>query len=124
MAGISRPRYGTQIFNTDQGCQFTDEEFIDAPTSHGIQISMDGKGAWRDNVFVERFWRSIKYEEVYLRTYESAAEAKHFIGHDITFCVCDPTGYNQQRPHSSLDGRTPYTAIRLSRRISDEPCRL
>ena len=96
-----------QIFNTDQGCQFTDEEFTSTLTGHGIQISMDGKGAWRDNVFVERFWRSIKYEEVYLRAYESAAEAKQFIGHYITFCVCDPTGYNQRRTHSSLDARTP-----------------
>ena len=67
---------------------------------HGIAISMDGKGAWRDNVFVERFWRSIKYEEIYLRAYESAPEAKHFIGRYVTF-------YNQQRPHSSLGGQTP-----------------
>ena len=66
----------------------------------GVAISMDGKGAWRDNVFVERFWRSIKYEEVYLRAYESASEAKHFIGRYIAF-------YNEDRPHSSLDGRTP-----------------
>jgi putative transposase len=89
-----------EIFNTDQGSQFTDKDFVDVLKARGIQISMDGKGAWRDNVFVERFWRSIKYEEVYLRAYESAIEAKHFIGRYVTF-------YNQQRPHSSLDGRTP-----------------
>jgi putative transposase len=88
------------IFNSDQGSQFTDEDFVAALKGRGIRISMDGKGAWRDNVFVERFWRSIKYEEVYLRAYESASEAKHFVGRYITF-------YNQQRPHSSLDGRTP-----------------
>jgi len=92
-----------QIFNSDQGSQFTDEDFVAVLKRHGIQISMDGKGAWRDNVFVERFWRSLKYEEVYLRAYESAAEAKHFIGRYIAF-------YNQQRPHSSLDGRAPDAA--------------
>ena len=89
-----------QIFNTDQGCQFTDQLFTDLLKKHRIAISMDGKGAWRDNVFVERFWRSIKYEEVYLRAYESATEAKHFIGRYVTF-------YNSRRPHSSLDARTP-----------------
>jgi putative transposase len=89
-----------EIFNTDQGSQFTDEDFTKVLKAKGIQISMDGRGAWRDNVFVERFWRSLKYEEVYLRAYESASEAKHFIGRYIAF-------YNQQRPHSSLDGRTP-----------------
>lgn len=88
------------IFNTDQGSQFTDIDFTGMLKDHGIAISMDGKGAWRDNVMVERFWRSIKYEEVYLRAYDSASEAKHFIGRYISF-------YNEQRPHSSLDGRTP-----------------
>jgi putative transposase len=89
-----------EIFNTDQGCQFTDGDFVDLLKGHGIDISMDGKGAWRDNVFIERFWRSIKYEEVYLRAYDDAAEAKHYIGRYIRF-------YNEHRPHSSLDGRTP-----------------
>jgi putative transposase len=88
------------IFNTDQGSQFTDEDFVGLLKEHKIQISMDGKGAWRDNVFVERFWRSIKYEEVYLRAYESASEAKASLGRYIAF-------YNEQRPHSSLDGCTP-----------------
>jgi putative transposase len=89
-----------EIFNTDQGSQFTDKDFVELLKDHEIQISMDGKGAWRDNVFVERFWRSIKYEEVYLRAYESASEAKSSLGRYITF-------YNEQRPHSSLDGDTP-----------------
>ena len=94
-------KYGCpEIFNTDQGCQFTDADFVGALKDRGIAVSMDGKGAWRDNVFVQRFWRSIKYEEVYLRAYESASEAKHFIGRYIAF-------YNEHRPHSSLDGRTP-----------------
>jgi putative transposase len=94
-------KYGCpEIFNTDQGAQFTDSDFIATLKTRGIEVSMDGKGAWRDNVFVERFWRSIKYEEVYLRAYESATEAKQFIGRYITF-------YNEQRPHTALGGRTP-----------------
>jgi putative transposase len=88
------------IFNTDQGSQFTDSSFTGMLKANDIAISMDGKGAWCDNVFVERFWRSIKYEEVYLRAYESASEAKHFIESYIAF-------YNAERPHSSLGGRTP-----------------
>lgn len=71
---------------------------------HGIAISMDAKGAWRHNVFVERFWRSLKYEEVYLRAYESASEAKHFIGRYVVF-------YNEHRPHSALDGRNTGRSI-------------
>jgi putative transposase len=93
--------FGTPlIFNTDQGSQFTDHEFTGLLKSHDIQISMDGKGAWRDNVFIERFWRTIKYDEVYLRAYESATEARKYIGKFIRF-------YNEERPHSSLDGCTP-----------------
>jgi putative transposase len=96
IATFGRP----SIFNTDQGYQFTDSDFTDVLKNNAIEISMDGKGAWRDNVFVERFWRSIKYEEVYLRAYESASEAKNFIARYIAFC-------NQERPHSSLDGFPP-----------------
>ncbi len=70
---------------------------------HGIAISMDGRGAWRDNVFVERLWRSVKYEEVYLRAYDSVAEARASIGRYMAF-------YNGRRPHSSLDARTPDQA--------------
>ena len=92
-----------EIFNTDQGSQFTGEAFIGVLASNGIAISMDGKGAWRDNVFVERLWRSVKYEEVYLRAYGSVAEARCSIGRYLDF-------YNRRRPHSSLDGMTPDQA--------------
>ena len=93
-----------QIFNTDQGSQFTDRDFVALiRDEHCIALSMDGKGAWRDNVFVERFWKSLKYEEIYLHAYDSVSEAKSGIGKYIAF-------YNGMRPHSSLDGRTPDTA--------------
>ena len=94
-------RYGNpEIFNTDQGSQFTGAAFTGVLTDRGITISMDGKGAWRDNVFVERLWRSVKYEEVYLRAYESVADALQSIGRHFDF-------YNAKRPHQSLDGATP-----------------
>ena len=91
------------IFNTDQGSQFTGEAFTGALIDNNIAISMDGKGAWRDNVFVERLWRSVKYEEVYLRAYDSVSEARASIGRHLNF-------YNGRRPHSSLDGTTPDQA--------------
>ena len=94
-------RYGTpDIFNTDQGSQFTSMELTQLLKNQSIQISMDGKGCWRDNVFVERLWKSIKYEEVYLRAYDSVSEAKEGIERYIAF-------YNNARPHSALDGITP-----------------
>ena len=97
-------RYGRpEIFNTDQGSQFTSHDFTSVLLKNEIAISMDGKGAWRDNVFVEPLWRSIKYEEVYLRAYDSVAEARTSIGRYLTF-------YNGRRPHSSLDRRTPDQA--------------
>lgn len=97
-------RYGKpEIFNTDQGSQFTSQEFTDVLSKAGIAISMDGKGAWRDNVFVERLWRSIKYEEIYLRAYDSVGEARASIGRYLTL-------NNQRRPHSSLDRLTPDQA--------------
>jgi putative transposase len=89
-----------EIFNTDQGSQFTGAAFTGVLANNGIAISMDGKGAWRDNVFVERLWRSVKYEEVYLRAYDSVSEARVSIGRYLHF-------YNGRRPHSSLDGTTP-----------------
>ena len=92
-----------EIFNTDQGSQFTGAGFTGALASNGIAISMDGKGAWRDNVFVERLWRSVKYEEVYLHAYDSVGEARASIGRYLDF-------YNTRRPHSSLDGTTPDQA--------------
>ncbi len=97
-----RPRT-PEIFNTDQGSQFTSTDFIKVLAAREIKISMDGRGAWRDNVFVERLWRTIKYEEVYLRTYASVSEARAGIGRYLSF-------YNSRRPHSSLDGRTPDQA--------------
>ena len=92
-----------EIMNTDQGSQFTSIDFIKVLAAREIKISMDGKGAWRDNVFVERLWRTIKYEEVYLRAYASVSEARAGIGRYLTF-------YNRRRPHSSLDGKTPDQA--------------
>jgi hypothetical protein len=95
-------RHGkSEIFNTDQGSQFTGAAFTSALASNGIAITMDGKGAWRDNVFVERLWRSVKYEEVYLRAYETVSEARHSIGRYLDF-------YNGRRPHSS---RLPVTSV-------------
>ena len=94
-------QYGCpEIFNTDQGCQFTSHEFTGLLTHHGIQISMDGKGCWRDNVFVERLWKSIKYEEIYLHAYETVSAAHQGLERYLTF-------YNQTRPHQALDGQTP-----------------
>jgi len=92
-----------EIFNTDQGSQFTSAVFTGVLLDNAIAISMDGKGAWRDNVFVERLWRSVKYEEVYLRAYDSVGEARASIGRYLDF-------YNRKRPHSSLDARTPDRA--------------
>lgn len=88
------------IFNTDQGSQFTSAEFTGALKKKQIQISMDGKGCWRDNVFVERLWRTIKYEHVYLYAYDSMKEAREHLNAYLEF-------YNKERPHQSLDSKTP-----------------
>ncbi|MBB6229426.1 putative transposase [Polymorphobacter multimanifer] len=94
-------RFGApEIFNTDQGSQFTSMAFTSVLIREKVAISMDGRGAWRDNVFVERLWRSVKYEEVYLRAYGSVSEARSSLGRYLTF-------YNGRRPHSSLDRKTP-----------------
>ena len=94
-------RFGTPaIFNTDQGGQFSSMAFTSVLLREKIAISMDGRGAWRDNVFVERQWRSVKYEEVYLRAYGSVSAARSSISRYLTF-------YNGRRPHSSLDHKTP-----------------
>jgi putative transposase len=92
-----------EIFNTDQGRQFTSADFTGVLLANAIAISMDGRGAWRDNVFVERLWRSVKYEEVYLHAYDSVGEARASIGRYMAF-------FNHKRPHSSLHGRTPDQA--------------
>ena len=96
LAKYERP----EIFNTDQGSQFTSEDFTGLLKDNGIAISMDGKGCWRDNVFVERLWKSIKYEEVYLHGYDSVSAARAGIGRYLGF-------YNERRPHRSLDGAAP-----------------
>ncbi len=94
-------RYGRpEIFNTDQGAQFTSSAFTGLLQNHGIAISMDGQGCWRDNIFVERLWCSIKYEKVYLHAYAWVSEARAGIGRYLT-------QYNTARPHSSLADRTP-----------------
>jgi putative transposase len=94
-------RFGTpEIFNTDQGSQFTSEAFTDVLKDKGVAISMDGKGRWVDNVFVERLWRSVKYEDLYLRAYETPAELREGLGQYFEF-------YNTRRRHSALDRRTP-----------------
>lgn len=96
--------YGTpEIFNTDQGSQFTSADFTKVLADNAIKISMDGKGRWVDNVFVERLWRSLKYEHVYLHAYESLTEARSKLADYFAF-------YNTERPHSSLGRRTPNTA--------------
>ena len=108
-------KHGTpEIFNTDQGSQFTSEAFTGLLKQHGIAISMDGKGAWRDNVFVERLWRTIKYDEVYLKAYESVSHARESLTRFIAF-------YNTRRPHSALDAKTPdevYFATQTDARLA------
>jgi putative transposase len=99
--GEALARHGKpEIFNTDQGSQFTSLAFTGLLQDQKIAISMDGRGAWRDNVFVERLWRSVKYEEVYLRAYDSVSDARASLGRYLDF-------YNARRPHSSLGARTP-----------------
>ena len=94
-------RWGTpEIFNTDQGAQFTADDFVAVLKAKEVQISMDGKGRWMDNVFVERLWRSVKYEEVYLHAYTDVAEAKRRIGDYLDF-------FNDERPHQALGYSTP-----------------
>jgi len=94
-------KYGPpEIFNTDQGSQFTSYAFIKVLQENGIRISMDGRGRWMDNVFIERLWRSLKYENVYLNAYETGSEARAGIGKWLEF-------YNTVRPHSSLMDKTP-----------------
>ena len=96
--------YGApEIVNTDQGAQFTAQEFVDTVLASGAKLSMDGRGAWRDNVFVERVWRSVKYERVYLKAYDSVSQARADIADYVAW-------YNTQRGHSSLGGKTPEQA--------------
>jgi len=98
-----------EIFNTDQGSQFTGDAFTGILKQHGVRISMDGKGSYNDNLFIERLWRSVKYEEVYLKAYQDGREARIGLGNYFRF-------YNTERPHQALGYRTPaevYTAIQV-----------
>jgi len=105
-------RYGRpELFNTDQGAQFTSAAFTGLLLDQGIRISMDGRGCWRDSIFVERLWRTIKYEEVYLHAYDSVSAATASIGHYLTL-------YNTRRPRSSLDDRTPDEAYFFPRPLA------
>jgi putative transposase len=109
LSGYGKPG----IFNTDQGSQFTSEAFTGALADAGVRISMDGKGRWMDNVFIERLWRSLKYECVYLREFETGHDADREIGRWISY-------YSTERPHSSLLDKTPmeaYNCPELCRRI-------
>ena len=102
--GEALARHGKpEIFNTDQGSQFSSQAFTGLLRDQKIAISMDGRGAWRDNVGVERLWRTVKYEEVYLRAYDSVSDARASLGRYLDF-------YNTRRPHSSLGARTPQQA--------------
>jgi len=89
-----------EIFNTEQGSQFTGEAFTGLLKQHGIRISMDGKGSYNDNLFIERLWRSVKYEEVYLKAYQDGREARIGLGNYFRF-------YNTERPHQTHGYRTP-----------------
>jgi putative transposase len=98
-----------EIFNTDQGAQFTGEAFTGLLKQHGIRISMDGKGSYNDNLFIERLWRTVKYEEVYLKAYQDGRDARIGLGNYFRF-------YNTERPHQTHDYRTPaevYTTIQV-----------
>jgi putative transposase len=108
-------RYGVpEIFNTDQGAQFTSAAFLDVLRNHRIEISMDGKGCWRDNVFVERLWRSVKYEEVYLHAYETVSEVRAGLTRYFTF-------FNSRRPHTALGGLTPDVVYLLTQPSNTSP---
>jgi len=97
---------GPDIFNTDQGSQFTSEAFTGLLENHGVRISMDGKGSYNDNLFIERLWRTVKYEEVYLRAYQDGRDARIGLGNYFRF-------YNTERPHQTLGYRTPAEVFTL-----------
>lgn len=102
-----RASAGPEIFNTDQGSQFTGAAFTGTLAAHGIRISMDGRGRWMDNVFIERLWRSLKYEDIYLKGYADGREAKAGIAAWIAF-------YNSRRPHQALGNHTPMAVWRTA----------
>jgi len=98
-----------EIFNTDQGCQFTSAEFTQPLLALGVKLSMDGKGRCLDNVFVERLWRTVKYDEIYLKSYQSQIEAHTHLENYFRF-------YNEQRPHSAFGNTDPMTPMQAYRR--------
>ena len=102
-----------EVFNTDQGSQFTSLEFTQVLQEHGVKISMDGKGRYNDNIFVERLWRTVKYEEVYLKAYANASEARRELGAYLRF-------YNDQRPHQALGYRTPAEVFHQVTDVGEE----
>ena len=102
-----------EVFNTDQGSQFTSLEFTQVLQEHGVKISMDGKGRYNDNIFVERLWRTVKYEEVYLKAYANASEARRELGAYLRF-------YNDQRPHQALGYRTPAKVFHQVTDVGEE----
>ena len=104
------------MFNTDQGSQFTSREFTQVLQEHGVKISMDGKGRYADNIFVERLWRTVKYEEVYLKVYANTSEARRELGAYFRF-------YNTQRPHQALSYRTPAEVFHGVMNVSGEESR-
>src|SRR5881409_1613009 len=113
-------RYGApEIFNTDQGSQFTDDDFTAPLLEKGVRVSMDGKGRWVDNVFVERLWRSVKYEDIYLHAYETVREVRIALARYFSF-------YNVRRPHQSLEYRTPdemyFTTDDMKKVASHDKC--
>ena len=100
------PRGAPEIFNTDQGSQFASEAFSGLLKQHGIAVSMDGKAAWRDNVSIERLWKSVKYEELYLRACDGGSHSRQSLGRYFDF-------YNHRRPHSALDRNTPDKTLSI-----------
>jgi len=102
-----------EVLNTDQGSKFTGDDFTDLLDQHGVRISMDGKGRYSDNIFIERLWRTVKYEEVYLKAYSGGREAKAEIDAYFSF-------YNNQRPHQALGYRTPAEVFNGDSAPSDE----
>jgi putative transposase len=101
---------GPEIFNTDQGSQFTAKNFTQVLKDHEIKISMDGKGRALDNVFIERFWRTVKYEDIYLKAYENGSQL--YMGLEQFFYF-----YNYQRKHQSLEWRTPYEIFKQNQQL-------
>lgn len=105
LEAVAQAGRAPEIFNTDQGCQFTSQAWVELLESQGIRVSMDGRGRWMDNVFIERLWRSVKHEGVYLWSYDNLHELERALARWFE-------AYNHYKPHQALDGRTPWEAYR------------